>query len=66
MKPKNKLPPWLRQKEPPKTMKVGIGWYTEQERAGVKAAAVDSERFEATYDLISHEPQPRPGSAVRA
>ncbi|WP_457428162.1 hypothetical protein [Roseateles sp. P5_E7] len=49
MKPKNKLPPWLRPKSPPKTMQVHVGWYTEAEWATVKAAALDSERFEETY-----------------
>ncbi len=49
MKPKNKPPPWLRPKNPPKTMQVGVGWYTEAEWAKVKGAAVDSERFEETY-----------------
>lgn len=49
MKPKNKLPPWLRPKSPPKTLQVGVGWYTETEWARVKAAAVDTERFEETY-----------------
>ena len=28
---------------------MGVGWYTESEWAVVKAAALDSERFEATY-----------------
>jgi hypothetical protein len=49
MKPKNKLPPWLRPKKPGPGLSVGVGWYTEEEWAKVKAAAADPERFEATY-----------------
>ena len=49
MKPKHKLPPWLRPRAPANTMKVGVGWYTEDEWAKTKAAAVDSDRFEPTY-----------------
>ena len=30
-------------------MDVGVTWYTENEWANVRAAAVDPERFEATY-----------------
>ncbi|MEP7298356.1 MAG: hypothetical protein ABI702_19400 [Burkholderiales bacterium] len=30
-------------------MQVGVGWYTKSEWAKVKAAAVDTERFEETY-----------------
>ena len=49
MKPKNKLPRWLRPKTSPTTMLVGVGWYTEDDWAKVKAVAVDAERFEETY-----------------
>ena len=49
MKPKNKLPPWLRPKIPPTNLSVGVSWYTEVEWAKVKAVAVDSERLEETY-----------------
>jgi len=48
--PKHKLPPWLRPKIAPRQVEVDVGWYTEAEWALVKAAATDSERFEATYD----------------
>ena len=50
MKRKNKLPPWLRPKEPARTLNLGVGWYTEEEWIKVKASAVDPERFEATYE----------------
>lgn len=30
-------------------VRVGVGWYVEEEWAKVKAAAVDPERFESTY-----------------
>ena len=51
MKPKNKLPPWLQPKKPNPSpgLSVGVGWYTEEEWAKVKAAAADPERFEETY-----------------
>jgi hypothetical protein len=49
MKSKSKLPPWLRPKNPAPSLLVGVGWYTEEEWAKVKAAAVDAERFESTY-----------------
>ena len=49
MKSKNKLPPWLRPKERPAPVSVGVGWYTEGDWASVKATAVDAERFEASY-----------------
>jgi len=48
-KTKNKLPPWLRPNTPIQELAVGVGWYTEEEWAKVKAAAVDAERFEASY-----------------
>jgi len=47
MKPKNKLPPRLKPASP--AMPVGVGWYTEDEWAKVKAAAVDADRLEETY-----------------
>lgn len=49
MKRKNKLPPWLRPKDVPAKVKVGVGWYSEEQWAKVKAGAEDAERFEATY-----------------
>lgn len=50
MKPKNKLPPWLRPKTQPQAMRVGVGWYTQDEWVKVKASAEDSERLEATFE----------------
>lgn len=50
MKAKNKLPPWLRPKTPAAPLRVGVGWYTAEEWRQVKAAAVDPERFEASFD----------------
>jgi hypothetical protein len=47
--PKHKLPPWLRPKTPAPSLSVGVGWYTEEEWSKVRAAAVDQDRFEATY-----------------
>jgi len=49
MKPKHEVPPWLKPKKPGASTDVGVGWYTEEEWSKVKAAAVDAERFEATY-----------------
>ena len=49
MRPKNKVLPWPRPKTPPTTVLVGVGWYTEDEWAKVKASAVVARRFEATY-----------------
>jgi hypothetical protein len=48
MKPKHKLPPWLRPKEAPQ-IHVGVSWYEEAEWAKVKASAVDSRLFEETF-----------------
>lgn len=49
MKPKNKLPPWLRPRIAPRVVLVGVGWYTQKEWAKARAAAVDPERFEESY-----------------
>lgn len=49
MKPRHKLPPWLRPKSPPVKPVVGVVWYTQEEWARVKAAAVDPERFEDSF-----------------
>lgn len=49
MKSKRRSPPWPRPKTPTPGLAVGVGWYTEEEWVKVKAAAVDAERFEATY-----------------
>ena len=49
MRPKNRFPPWLRPKTPTPKLSVNVGWYTEEEWTKVKAAAVDPERFEASY-----------------
>ena len=49
MKPKNNLPPWPRPKTSPTMLVVAVGWYTKDDWAKVKAAAVDAERFEETY-----------------
>ena len=34
---------------PAQKVQIGVAWYTEQEWAKVRSAAVDSERFESTY-----------------
>jgi len=49
MKPKNKLPPWLRPKSTANAVHVVVGWYTADEWAKVKSSAMDPERFEATF-----------------
>ena len=51
MRPKNKLPPWLRPKpkSEPAQMKVSVAWYTAAEWRKVKDASVDSDRFEESY-----------------
>jgi hypothetical protein len=49
MKPKHSLPPSLKPKAFPTAPHVGVGWYTEDEWAKVKASARDPERFEATF-----------------
>jgi hypothetical protein len=49
MESKKQLPPWLQPKTPTASLAVGVGWYTEADWTKVKAAAVDAERFEATY-----------------
>jgi hypothetical protein len=46
-KRKNKPPRSSRASE--QRLVIGVTWYTEQEWAKVRAAAVDPERFEATY-----------------
>jgi hypothetical protein len=50
MKRKHNLPPWLKPKAPARTLQVGVGWYTADERQKVKASATDPERFEATFE----------------
>jgi hypothetical protein len=50
MKPKNKLPPWLKPKVKSPPLKVGVGWYTAEEWQKVKASAKDPERLEATFE----------------
>jgi len=50
MKPKNKLPPWLKSKVKASALKVGVGWYTAEEWQKVKASAKDPERLEATFE----------------
>jgi len=50
MKPKNKLPPWLKPKAPARDVQVGVGWYTAEEWQKVKASAKDPERFEETFE----------------
>jgi hypothetical protein len=47
--PKHKLPPWLQPKPKPSRVGVGVAWYTEEQWEKVKAASVDSERFEESY-----------------
>jgi hypothetical protein len=47
--PKHKLPPWLQPKPKSPGICVGVGWYTEEQWERVKAASVDSERFEESY-----------------
>jgi hypothetical protein len=49
MKPKHKLPPWLKPKGRPTGSSVGVGWYTAEEWVKVKNSAADPERFEDTY-----------------
>lgn len=44
-----RLPPWLRPKQPPQPMRIGVTWYTEQEWRLVRDAASDAERLEASY-----------------
>jgi len=46
---KDKLPPWLRPKTEPRSLKVGVTWYTEDQWHLVRAASTDAERFEETY-----------------
>jgi hypothetical protein len=46
---RKRKPPFARLKEPERGVRVGLGWYTEEEWAKVRAAAVDPERFESTY-----------------
>jgi hypothetical protein len=50
MKPKNKLPPWLKPKAKAPPLKVAVGWYTAEEWQKVKASAKDPELFEATFE----------------
>ena len=49
MKTKHNLPPWLKPKAASSNLAVGVGWYTEENWAKVKAAASDPDRFEETY-----------------
>lgn len=49
MKPKPKVPPWLKPKGPPAGARVGVSWYTAEEWLKVKTSAADPERFEDTY-----------------
>jgi hypothetical protein len=49
MQPSNKLPPWLKPKVDLPKLKLSVGWYTAAEWLKVKQAAVDSDRFEASY-----------------
>jgi hypothetical protein len=46
---KHKLPPWLRPKPRPRSVNVGVTWYTEDQWHLVRAASTDAERFEETY-----------------
>ena len=48
--PKHKPAPWLKAMKAAPSRKVGVTWYTETEWSAVKAAAVDAERFEDTYE----------------
>ena len=50
MKAKHKLPPWLRPKTSPSALTVAVGWYTEGTWTKVKVSAIDSDRFEETYE----------------
>lgn len=47
--PKHKLPPWLRPKPVTRMVRVGVGWYTQDQWQLVKASATDAERFEDSY-----------------
>jgi hypothetical protein len=47
---KHALPPWLKPKTPPAQVGVGVTWYTEAQWALVRAAAVDPDRFERTFE----------------
>jgi hypothetical protein len=49
MKPKHKLPPWLKPMTRSAGVAFGVGWYTEENWQKVKAAAADPDRFEDTY-----------------
>lgn len=49
MKPKHKLPPWLKPKDRPVGSIVGVGWYTAEEWLKVKDNSADPDRFEETY-----------------
>ena len=50
MKTRRELQHWVHAQQRHAGMRVSVGWYTEQQWANVKAAAVDPERFEETYD----------------
>lgn len=50
MKPKHKLPPWLRPKGGQAGVHVGVSWYTAENWEKVKASAKDAELLEATFD----------------
>jgi hypothetical protein len=49
MQPSNKLPPWLKPKVDLPKLKLSVAWYSADDWRKVKQAAVDSDRFEATY-----------------
>ena len=50
MKPRHKLPPWLRPRAAAPGLIVGLAWYTEEEWLKVRSAAADPDRFEETYN----------------
>lgn len=49
VKPKHKLPPWLRPKEPSEIVEVGVAWYSPDQWTLAKASSADPERFEESF-----------------
>lgn len=50
MKPKHKLPPWLRPKGSNETVEVGVAWYAPDQWHLVKTSSMDPERFEDSFE----------------
>ena len=49
VKVKHNIPPWLKPKKLASKLAVSVGWYSEESWIKVKAASIDPERFENTY-----------------